>query len=798
MRIKSDFYLTVDKSKVFKTLKCDQDSPIYEETVSAYEKLLSGLNGYVKPKGIYTFFDKTGPFNSIDAISHCDVLLLASLTLGDEIAIKIQKLFDEGEYLEGMLLDIISDELLFNLSRQLYRDIFEVCENMAVGLSCRLSPGDKYLPIELQKTIYDALDAKKVLEMDITESAMLKPVKSLMYFYGVHKTYKLKAHDTGCDSCENETCMFREQQPVIVTVQTSIGTKEIAFDGQNDLLHALVDSYSIPSPCSGNGNCGKCIIKVTEGMLEITKTDFLKLSQDQLDDGYRLACQAYPKENCSIYIEDFSELNAEIISDFILRDRVVNPWVELITVDFPVGKGKKNMDATQLINDQVGHDYIFTLNALRNLSEMYLSRKKPSEIYLVARDNEILDIMKEKIELYGVAIDVGTTTVVLCLVNLETGIVVDNFSVLNNQKQYGADVISRIMYASESTDHLMKLSKSIQSDIMKGLLRLCDENNIIHAQISDVVVSGNTTMLHLLMGLHCKSIGEAPFTSLTTARQIFDFNEVFSDHQFNTKITMLPGIASYVGSDLVMGILHSRLYEEQEISILIDIGTNGEMVIGNKDKLFCLATAAGPAFEGANISCGIGSIQGAINSVKIKDKKVDYGTIGNLEPIGICGSGVVDIVMGLIENEFIDESGRLNDDLFDSGFFVAKSKNQFSIVFNQKDIREVQLAKSAIRSGIEVLIERFGCTIDDVKNVYLAGGFGNKMDIASAVGIGMIPKVLEDRVVSIGNSALGGALDYMLNKDKEKSVYDIIQLCQYIELSADQGFNALFVENLTF
>jgi uncharacterized 2Fe-2S/4Fe-4S cluster protein (DUF4445 family) len=275
----------------------------------------------------------------------------------------------------------------------------------------------------------------------------------------------------------------------------------------------------------------------------------------------------------------------------------------------------------------------------------------------------------------------------------------------------------------------------------------------------------------------------------------------------------MPGIASYVGSDITAGIIASGMMENEKYSLLLDLGTNGEIALGSKERILCCATAAGPAFEGASIKCGIGGVKGAINSVKLSSEKI-YTTIDEAVPVGICGSAVLDIASELLKHGFIDETGRMldRDELEDSALSVRMSYSspmkEFiidegiteaqSIVFTQKDVREVQMAKAAIASGIQILIKEAGITYDDIENVYIAGGFGSFMNVESAVNIGMLPKALKDRISSIGNSAGIGAKMYLLSKVYREKAKNVTEQAEYIELSTRPDFQEYYMGYMMF
>ena len=394
-------------------------------------------------------------------------------------------------------------------------------------------------------------------------------------------------------------------------------------------------------------------------------------------------------------------------------------------------------------------------------------------------------------EQYGIAIDIGTTTIAVQLLSMDNGARILTYSGINHQRSFGADVISRIKASTEGKKDALRAS--IQNDLVQGIRAVLAKKEVSD-RIQGIVIAGNTTMIHLLMGYDCKSLGEYPFTPVNIKPIESTYAEIFGDDFLNTKVRIIPGISTFVGGDITAGIYSCGMDEQAGYSMLIDLGTNGEMALGNKDKMIVTSTAAGPAFEGGNIEWGVGSLEGAIAGVKIVDSKAQVRTIGDKAPIGICGTGVIETVAELIKAELVDETGCLDDDYFDDGFPLAETEDGEEIVFTQQDVREIQLAKAAVRAGIETLFLRYGITKEQVEHVYLAGGFGFKLDCAKAMEIGMIPAEFADKVEAVGNSALGGAIKCLLSEDGWTRMERIGGASEEINLSADKDFNQFYMD----
>lgn len=397
---------------------------------------------------------------------------------------------------------------------------------------------------------------------------------------------------------------------------------------------------------------------------------------------------------------------------------------------------------------------------------------------------------------YHVAVDIGTTTIAMSLIGGESGKVFHTVTSVNSQRAYGADVISRIQASVDGKKE--ELKKSIQKDLQDSMEKLLKETGVSGEDVGKIVIGGNTTMGHLLMGYDCDTLGVFPFTPVN-----IDFikgtEEILGTDRFGKKeVILLPGISTYVGGDIVSGMYAYDFTEKEDVCMFIDLGTNGEMGIGNKEKILVTSTAAGPAFEGGNITWGMGSVPGAICSVKLEGTETEVKTIRDEAPQGICGTGVVETAAELVREEIVDETGALDEDYFDDGFPLAKTPDGKEIVFTQKDVREIQLAKAAVRAGVETLLLRYGIKKEEVSKVYLAGGFGYKLNTDKAIAIGMIPEEWADRIVAVGNSSLSGACKYLKDENGDKTIEKLVSISEEVNLSADKEFNEFYMNEMFF
>jgi uncharacterized 2Fe-2S/4Fe-4S cluster protein (DUF4445 family) len=406
---------------------------------------------------------------------------------------------------------------------------------------------------------------------------------------------------------------------------------------------------------------------------------------------------------------------------------------------------------------------------------------------------------------FGAAIDIGTTTVVAYLIDFtHPAEIVGVQSQLNAQRSWGADVISRISFAGEKEGNLEKLSGAIRDQVASLVTRLLEEQRSGKDALKEIAVAGNTTMLHLFAGVDPSSIAVAPFDPVFTNELIVSAQEYALPFP-EAELRLLPSIAGYVGADITAGMAAVGIDRKEGLTLLLDLGTNGEMALGNRERLLTCATAAGPAFEGAGISCGTGGIPGAIDTVVAEGGELRWTTIGGKEPVGICGSGILDTVAALLSLGIVDSTGAMTDKYSDEGYCLVRgsengdsSQENGKICFTQKDVRQIQLAKGAVAAGVQVLLDEWGCKASDIEEVFLAGGFGNYLRPTSALISGLLPRETEDRIIPAKNSAGLGAVRALLFKDEAERIRTVAQRSEYIELSTDSRFQDHFMEQMLF
>lgn len=390
----------------------------------------------------------------------------------------------------------------------------------------------------------------------------------------------------------------------------------------------------------------------------------------------------------------------------------------------------------------------------------------------------------------GLAIDIGTTTLVYYIVNLLSGAVVNVRTSINPQLKYGADVISRINFSDKNKKGVEILQSSLINAINKTIEEYCSECKIAQLDFVKVSIVGNTTMLHTLLGINTLSIAHTPFTPSFTDAKTVSAKSIGIAINNDAELVLSPSLSAYVGADIIAGLASIDTTKLDKTYLFVDIGTNGEIVLVSPNKILACATAAGPAFEGANISCGMGATIGAISAYKNLDLKV----IGNVEPAGVCGSGLIEIVASMLEKSVLQSDGNITEDFV----VYENSPKQNTIVLKQQDIREVQLAKSAIAAGIKRLLALAGITVNELDHVLLAGGFGSYINIKSAIHIGLLPDLALNKYIQTGNTAGSGAVLALKSEKFVEQMEALKSKMENVELSTDSDFAMEYAMNMFF
>ena len=399
---------------------------------------------------------------------------------------------------------------------------------------------------------------------------------------------------------------------------------------------------------------------------------------------------------------------------------------------------------------------------------------------------------------YGLAVDIGTTTLAAALVDCTDGKILATATAVNSQRSFGADVVSRIGAACHGKGKA--LQKAVRRDLTRLMKQLLKDHPGTAARCRQMAIAANTTMLHLLMGWPCDGLGDWPFHPVSLGGKTYRAQEVLGPQSplADATVTLLPGMSTYVGADITAGIWQCGLASSDDVSLFVDLGTNGEMVLGNKDQRFIASAPAGPALEGGKLTWGTGSVPGAICGVRIERGRAKVRTIDHTVPVGICGTGILEAMAGLVREGLVDETGKLVEPYFHKGFPLASTLDYQRITLSQQDIREIQMAKSAIRAGIESLIERSGISRQRVHQVFLAGGFGYYLDPQKAAVIGLLPADLAERTTAVGNTSLKGAIGLLTGAVTLEELQAIAAGVEEIVLGNDEAFQRLYIDYLNF
>ena len=589
-----------------------------------------------------------------------------------------------------------------------------------------------------------------------------------------------------------------------------IGRKGECSDEESLLDCARDLGIGISSICAGRGTCGTCRVQLTEGTLTSpTDSELAKLSKKELRDGWRLACQASPMSDCQVIIppEGLSS------SERIYLDGMETP----VALDPPVKSYLIKMTAPTLIDQEADAERV--LSALKQQHKVKCSRVDNAvlrsispnlrtlkwECQVVVRDDEVVAIMPADSRLLGMAVDLGTTTVAGYLVDMTTGKTLASKGVMNPQIGYGEDVISRIDFAVRQSSDARKLQKLVVNSFNNLAKELCAEAKTDMKSIVEVVVVGNTAMHHLLLNLPVRQLVLTPFTAAVSMPVDVKSYDLGMKIATGAYVHFPPVVTGFVGADHIAMLQAIDNRDDGKVIVALDIGTNTEISLVKGEKITSTSCASGPAFEGGHIKQGMRAAKGAIERVRIDDGEVEYQTIGEAPPIGICGSGVLDALAQMYLAGVIDESGRFAAEY--PGIRREDGKTEFvlaeredddgektAIVMNQKDVRELQLAKAAIRSGIQLLLERNNFTDEDIDTVIVAGAFGTYIDLGSSMNVGLLPSLPVDRFKQVGNAAGIGAKMNLISLSSRKEARDIVSRATYIELAGTMEFKRAFVE----
>ena len=579
------------------------------------------------------------------------------------------------------------------------------------------------------------------------------------------------------------------------------------------------NGIAIDSTCGGHGTCKKCKVKVTSGTVPPSPLDARAFSPDELRGGWRLACRVQTGGDLTVdappLVTRPKAATVGVGRQVILRPAAKKRYLELAEPSL----ADQQTDLERVLAAVDDLELRVDLAVLRTLGRVL--RAADYKVTAVIVDDVLIDVQPGDTsgQLYGIAFDLGTTTVVATLLDLSTGTPLAVASMLSKQQPFGADVITRIssvMMDPAALGRLTALAHETLNELARGV---CAQADVAPGDVCEVALAGNATMTHIALGIDPEPLGVAPF--IMTARL---FPEVLAtdlglDVHPRARAVVFPAFGAYVGGDITAGLLAAGMDRDARIRLFVDIGTNCEIVLGNRDWLLGTAAPAGPAFEGAAIRCGMRAAPGAVEVVTITPGGLELKVIGDAEPTGLCGSGLVDAVAGLVSAGLLDASGRFVPEeraaalapglagrlttlgaerVFVLHWLGEPGDAEHSVYLTQRDVRELQFAKAAIATGWTVLVHEAGLRPGDIQQVLLAGSFGSYLSPASAIRLGLVPRLPVLRVVSAGNVAGEGAKMALLSVRERAGALALLEEVRYVELSDRADFNDQFVEQLQF
>lgn len=620
--------------------------------------------------------------------------------------------------------------------------------------------------------------------------------------------------------------------------------KQITVPRGSGLLAAAVSAgVYINSSCGGDGVCGRCKVIIKEGHVRAEPSG--RISAEERGQGYCLACRTTVLSDLTVEVPAESRLDLDKISEEDAKFlRLKGLYNDIEEVDKATSIKRKDVFvhsplATKLylklsrptLTDTTS-DLERLYRAIRDVKDIpimqtglanvkrlgHMLRESDWKITVtLGKRNETTEIViiepgDTSKKNFGIAFDIGTTTIAGQLIDLKTKRISGTKAAYNKQAAFGSDVISRIIYASEK-DGLERLHHAVVDSMNVIIQELIKEHNVDLNNVNGIMCAGNTTMMHLLLKVDPTYIRRQPYISTANFVPVIRASEAGLKINPRGLFSCVPGVSTYVGGDTVAGVLATGLYKEDNLTMLIDIGTNGEIVLGNRDWMISCSASAGPAFEGSGVACGMRAAAGAIQRVKIDPQTLDvsYETIQNVKPKGICGSGLIDTIGELFKNKIMDRSGKLNmgiktrhlrmNDADEPEFILAFKEETDSgkdIVITESDIENLKRSKGAIYAASSIMLRHLGMKFDDVSEIFIAGGFGTYLDIDKAVFIGLLPDISRKKFQFVGNSSLAGSREILLSYDAMLKAEEIARKITYLELSVDPKYMDEYMSALFF
>jgi uncharacterized 2Fe-2S/4Fe-4S cluster protein (DUF4445 family) len=587
-----------------------------------------------------------------------------------------------------------------------------------------------------------------------------------------------------------------------------VGRRVECNSGESLLEAARHAGIVLNATCGGEGLCGRCLVRLMEGMVSAPSiTEQEEVGQERIGQGWRLACQAKALGEVRVHIPPESLATAQRTQiEGQEQPHELSPAVRSVDVSLaPPNLEDLRSDAACLREALGSEDVLIPLPVLQNLSDDLRVQNYAASVFL--RDNCVAGVRPVSTAALGLAVDIGTTKLAGYLVDLDSGKTLAALGAMNPQIAFGEDVMARISHAMNKAEGREDLRLAIIKAVNDLAGGLCNLTGRMVEDIADAVVVGNTAMHHLFLGLSVRQLGMAPYVPAESTALDIPAHDLGLELAAGANVHLLPNIAGFVGADHVAMLLGSGMLERSGVILGMDIGTNTEISLMAHGRHYACSTASGPAFEGAHIRHGMRAAPGAIEKVLIKEDKVLYQTIGGVLPVGLCGSGILDLVAqmrlaGVLDGRGIFERHRTHARLrrgeHGAEFIVAPAEETegAEITFNRKDVSEIQLAKGAMRAGTQVLLQKAGVEERDIDEVMIAGAFGTYLDVQSGMDIGMFPRLERNKFTQVGNAAGSGARLALLSTGVREQAARVARQVSYVELTAEKEFTLIFTRAL--
>ncbi len=670
-----------------------------------------------------------------------------AITLGPEISKELDALSHQGKMWETTLLDMLADQWLLAGTSHLFQEIAGICKARSWGMTTRKMPGAGY-PLSLaEKIIHEVCPEND--DLRYFEPGFLEPIKSLAYFYEIQTNGTIPPHDEECESCNRKECVRRQTRVLVEIIRDGEITSVNALRG-NNLLNVLNEAGCAPeAPCGGRGVCGRCLVEIQS---ESDKRQWVR------------ACMHTVEFDLKVWIP--AGESWQMASEQLHLAALADPYIKRISA--------KDYFSTL---HSVSSIRIEALNALSAVGESMDSG------WFIEREGQIIGYSPYSERVVGAAIDMGSTTIVLRFIDLETGTVISSEGFSNPLRSYGADILSRLT----DTSKFLTMTEIVRRRLEQAFTAWRHRA----VRPAAIAIAGNNAMIQILLGLPSEGLARAPYWHWIQGLIEVEAGDVWPEQ--SGIMAIMPGTGPFTGGDLTAGIIHCGIHKTQKKTLYMDLGTNGEMALGNGDAIAVSAAAAGPAFESLEGSVGVGAVPGAIRKVQyLGSGRWHTETIEGKEPIGLCGSGLISLMAELLRYGLIGTDGTFTEEDETS---VTVSPG---IGISQQDIRNFQLAKAALRAGVDVLLNQRGWQAGELDQIIIAGGFSRDVTPRDLVAAGLLPEVDRDSVLLVGNACLGGVCDFLLNKDVRDGIYNAKGTLKALNLAEQPEFQELFIKHIDF